>query len=110
MAVSVTQFRSQPVSVMGAVKQPGVVQLEGHKTLVEILSEAGGLAPDAGYTVTITRRLEYGRIPLPRARDDESGHYNIAEIELNPVMEVRNPQGNSEIRPHDVISVPKARP
>jgi polysaccharide export outer membrane protein len=108
VAVSVVQFRSQPVSVIGAVKSPGVVQLEGRKTLVEILSQAGGLAPEAGYTVTITRRLEYGRIPLPQARDDESGRYSIAEIELNPVMEARNPQGNIEIRPYDVISVPRA--
>jgi len=108
VAVSVTQYRSQPVSVIGAVKQPGVHQLEGRKTLIEMLSLAGGLAPDAGYTVTITRRLEYGRIPLAGARDDETGRFSIAEVELNSIMEARNPQGNIEIRPYDVISVPRA--
>jgi polysaccharide export outer membrane protein len=41
--VSITEFRSQPVSVIGAVKNPGVHQLQGRKTLIEILSLAGGL-------------------------------------------------------------------
>ena len=36
--VHVTQFRSQPVSVIGAVNKPGIHQLEGHKSLIEILS------------------------------------------------------------------------
>jgi len=108
VAVSVTQFRSQPVSVIGAVKQPGVHQLEGRKTLVELLSLAGGLAPDAGFTVTITRRIEFGPIPLPSAQTDPSGRFSIAEIDLNPVMEARNPLGNIEICPYDVVSVPRA--
>lgn len=108
VSITVTQFRSQPVSVIGAVKEPGVHQLEGRKTLIEMLSLAGGLTPEAGYTVTITRRLEYGRIPLPGAHDDESGRYSIAEVELNSVMEARDPKANIEIRPYDVISVPRA--
>ncbi len=44
--VSVTEFRSQPVSILGAVNQPGVHQLEGRKTLFEMLSLAGGLRPN----------------------------------------------------------------
>ena len=65
VVVSITEFRSQPVSVLGAVTTPGVHQLEGHKTLFEILSMAGGLRSDAGNTVRITRNLEWGAIPLP---------------------------------------------
>jgi len=37
VAVSIVEFRSQPVSVIGEVNQPGVHQLRGHKTLVEVL-------------------------------------------------------------------------
>src|SRR5712691_8931576 len=41
VSVNVTEMRSQPVSIIGSVGSPGVHQLEGHKTLVEMLSIAG---------------------------------------------------------------------
>src|SRR5688500_10595726 len=37
VAINVTVFRSQPVSVIGAVNQPGNKQLEGSKSLIEML-------------------------------------------------------------------------
>ena len=108
VAVSVTEFRSQPVSVIGAVKNPGVHQLEGYKTLVEVLSLAGGLREDSGHSVKITRRLKWGRIPLPTAKDNSTGQFSVAEVSLEDVMEARNPEENVFIKPHDVISVPRA--
>src|SRR5690242_4618881 len=33
-SVFIVEFHSQPVSVVGAVKNPGVIQLQGHKRLV----------------------------------------------------------------------------
>ena len=106
--VHVTQFRSQPVSVIGAVNKPGIHQLEGHKSLIEILSLAGGPRQDAGHTVKITRRREWGPIPLESAADDPSGRFQVAEVSLEAVMEARNPEENVLIMPHDVISVPRA--
>src|SRR5437899_8346070 len=69
VVVAVTEFHSQPVSIVGEVRTPGVHQIQGSKTLIEILALAGGLHPEAGPIVRITRRLEYSRIPLPRATD-----------------------------------------
>jgi protein involved in polysaccharide export with SLBB domain len=43
VSVSVTEVHSQGVSVLGAVTTPGVHQLQGEKTLFEVLSLAGGL-------------------------------------------------------------------
>jgi polysaccharide export outer membrane protein len=108
VTVGITEFRSQPVSIVGAVAAPGVHQLEGQKTLVEILAIAGGLRPDAGPTVMITRRIEFGRIPVPGAVDDPTHQFSIAEVKLKSVMEGKNPEYNIAIRPHDVISVPHA--
>jgi polysaccharide biosynthesis/export protein len=108
VVVSVSEFRSQPVSVIGAVNSPGVHQLRGHKRLVEVLSLAGGMRPDAGYTVKITRPIEAGHIPLPDAKIDASGEYSIAEVGVKEIMSATNPQGNILIRPNDVISVPRA--
>lgn len=108
VTVSIADFRSQPVSILGEVATPGVHQLEGQKTLLEILAVAGGLRPEAGSTVTITRRLEYGRIPVPGAADDPTHQFSIAEINLKSVMEAKKPAWNILIRPHDVLSVPRA--
>jgi len=108
VAVSITEFRSQPVSVLGAVKSPGVHQLQGRKTLVEILSLAGGLNTDAGHSVKITRRQEWGKIPLRNAASDPSGQFSVAEVGLKSIMEATNPEENIVIRPHDVITVPRA--
>jgi polysaccharide export outer membrane protein len=58
--------------------------------------------------VKITRRLEYGRIPLPGAVDDPTHQFSIAEVQLKSVLEAKNPEYNILIRPHDVISVPRA--
>src|ERR1019366_5902216 len=41
VTVSVSEFRSQPVSVLDAVNTPGVHQIRGRKTLFEVISEAG---------------------------------------------------------------------
>lgn len=108
VAVSVEEVRSQPVSILGAVNSPGVHQVQGHKTLVEMLALAGGIRPDAGYSVRITRELEWGCIPLPNARLDPSGRFSVAEVKLKEIMEAKNPEEDVPIFPHDIISVPKA--
>lgn len=108
-SVIVSEFASQPVSVLGAVKNPGVHQLQGRKTLAEILSLAGGTQDDAGYLVKITRRKEWGRIPLPNAREDPTGQFTVAEVDLRSIVEAKNPSANILIRPHDVISIPRAQ-
>jgi polysaccharide export outer membrane protein len=53
--VFVRELHSHSVSVVGAVKMPGVFQIQGAKPLLEIVSMAQGLSDDAGDTVLITR-------------------------------------------------------
>ena len=108
VVVNVAEIRSQPVSVLGAVNTPGVHQVQGHKTLLEMLALAGGLRQDAGYSVRITRQLEWGCIPLPGAVPDSTGKFSVAELNLKKIMEAKDPAENIQILPHDVISIPKA--
>ena len=108
VVVNVVEVRSQPVSVLGAVNSPGVHQVQGHKTVLEMLASAGGIRQDAGYSIRITRELEWGCIPLPGAHLDASGKYSVAEVNLRKIMDAKTPEDNIQIFPHDVISVPKA--
>lgn len=106
--VNVVAVHSQPVSVLGAVNTPGVHQVQGYKTLLEMLALAGGIRQDAGYSIRITRRLEWGCLPLPSAQVDSTGQFSVAEVNLKQIMDAKDPEDNIQILPNDVISVPKA--
>ncbi len=109
VSISVTDFRSQPVSVVGAVRTPGVQQVQGRKTVLEVLSMAGGLEPlSAGSTLKITRQKEWGPIPLPNAETDPTQQYSVAQINLKSLIDAKHPEENIEVKPNDVISVPRA--
>jgi polysaccharide export outer membrane protein len=108
VSIDIVGYGSQPVSVLGAVNSPGVHQLQGHKTLLETLSLAGGLRQDAGHAIKITRRVEAGPIPLPNATTDRSQQFNVAEVHLKDLLEATSPTENIVIRPHDVITVSTA--
>ena len=61
VSVMVTAIESHPVSVIGEVNKPGVFQVRGSKTLLEMLSMAQGLAPDAGDEVLVMRNAGFNR-------------------------------------------------
>lgn len=107
VGVSLHEMRSQPVSVLGSVKNPGVFQVQGDKTLLEVVSLAGGLNPDAGYAIRITRQKAWGKIPLTEAHEDESGLYYVAEVGVKDILEARSPEKNIQVKPNDVVTVPK---
>jgi len=108
VTVNVTEYQSQPVSVMGQVNKPGQYQVKGQKTLLDMLSMAEGLRPDAGPVAKITRRIENGRIPLTNVVEETSGRFTVAELKLKALMESKNPAENIYVKPHDVITIPKA--
>jgi polysaccharide export outer membrane protein len=106
VVVSLVRSNSEPVSVLGAVARPGIVQLEGQKTLIEVISLAGGLTTDAAPLIKITRRSEWGAIPLQSARTE--GAFSIAEINYTDILNTTRPEENIQVLPQDVISVPRA--
>lgn len=105
VTVSVTDLRSQPVSVMGAVNKPGTYQLQGQKTLLEALSLAEGVKSDAGNKVRISRSVDQGELPLPGAAKDASGQAYVAETSLRDALDSKNSSSALIVRPHDVITV-----
>jgi len=110
ITVSVREYRSQPVSIIGAVEKPGVYQIEAPRTLVEMLSMAGGLTrrntSPAGRTVVITRKGGFGELPpaegLQRLANDK------IEINLQRLLYAQDEVLNIEIKPFDIISVARA--
>ena len=108
VTISIADFRNHPVSVLGAVKNPGVYQVTGPKTLFEVLSLAGGLNPDASNRIKVTRPASSGPLPLANARRDLKGDFYIGELNVRDVMDAKSPDDNIQVLPDDVITVPKA--
>lgn len=104
VTVSIQEFRSQPISIVGAFIEAGVQNLQGRKTLLEVVSSAKGLRDDAGPTVKVTRRMEYGSIPLPGAVTDARGETSTAEIQVKELLSGAHPELNLAMRPFDIVS------
>ncbi len=58
VTIFVEEFRSQKATVIGQVKNPGLYELSGPTTLMQLLSKAGGINQDASETVTIKRQSD----------------------------------------------------
>jgi polysaccharide export outer membrane protein len=108
VSISVAEYRSQPVSVLGDVNNPGVHELHGETSLLRMISLAGGLKADAGYRIKIVRRAEWGLIPLSGSAMDAAGKFSVAEINVKDLIDARRPEDDIPVRPYDVITVPKA--
>jgi polysaccharide biosynthesis/export protein len=106
--VTVSQFRSEPIFFVGLFARPGIYTLQGNRTLMEMLSSAGNLLPNADRRITITRHEEYGPIPLPDAIVDPEKKVSTVEINLGSLRQNMNPAENILLQPYDVISVGRA--
>jgi polysaccharide biosynthesis/export protein len=55
VSVYVEEYHSHTVTVVGAVVRPGLYPIETHTTVLQVISEAGGLLPTAGNFVTVAK-------------------------------------------------------
>jgi polysaccharide export outer membrane protein len=93
VAVQIREFRSKPISVLGAVKQPGNLALSGRWTLLEALSAAGGLTDDHGDKIYVLRRAE-------------NGLSDQISVNVDDLMVRADPDANLPIFANDIINVP----
>jgi polysaccharide biosynthesis/export protein len=125
VSVFMKDMQSHPVSVFGAVKKPGVFQIDGPKSLVEILSMAEGLAEDAGDTVIVMRGARLSGTekaavdsPSPNGKSDvptnassasgDQGGGATVESSLKNLLESGDPRYNVIVYPGDVVKVTRA--
>lgn len=56
VALTVRDFRSQKIPVMGQVNKPGEYSLMGESKVVDLISQAGGLKEDAADVIIVVKR------------------------------------------------------
>ncbi len=113
VSVFVKELQSRPVSVFGAVYKPGVFQVRGTKTVVEMLSLAEGLAADAGDTVIVMRGAGFPNGNAGATTDESSDGKSAPaaetlEINLKRLLESGDPRFNVAVYPGDIVKVTRA--
>jgi polysaccharide export outer membrane protein len=84
--ITVVEYHSRPISVMGAVRKPVTFQSDGSITLLDALSRAEGFTVDAGQEILVTQNDAVQHIAVKRLMDGADPALNLRLL------------GNEEIR------------
>ncbi len=108
VSVFIKEQVSQPVSIVGAVMKPMVYQVIRPTTLLEVLTEAGGISENAGNVIIVTRQPHpaSGKVLQPGDVAEPGEESQTITIRLQDLLESGNPVYNIQVFGGDVISVP----
>ena len=133
VGIYVREMQSHTISVFGAVRKPGVFQIRGARTLLEVLSMAEGLDDEAGDSVLVMRGASLpGVSPKAAAASDPPAVSSEAPattaaappednsllpevmagqtltINLKSLLESGDPASNVPVYPGDIVKVTRA--
>src|SRR5262249_55327889 len=93
VSVTIKEFASKPVSIVGAVHKPGSLNISGRWSLLQAISAAGGLTEQAGKKVIVLRRAE-------------NGLSDTLEIKTDDLLRNNSAQWNIQLVPGDTVNIP----
>jgi SLBB domain len=103
VTVSVDQYRSQRIFLVGEVRQPGTYPLTGDMTLIEALARAGSTTPNAGAEAIIVR-VPPGRRPFDPSLPAQPQASEVMNVDLRSLQQGATAQ-NLLLREGDTIVV-----
>ncbi len=104
VSVSVAEYRSLPVSVLGAVRHPVTFQAAGEVTLLDALTRADGLSETAGPEILVSRPVV----------SSQSGAGSVAQraliqrISIKRLIDEADPALNIRLHGGEEIRIPEA--
>lgn len=129
VSVFVDEYHSHTVTVVGAVVRPGLYPIETHTTVLQAISEAGGLLPDAGNIVTVAKAGTQAAATLKAtaAKPQKAGQpgidangkpaiqkasfqppmsdRDVVRLDFGKLVSGKDPSVNIEVHAGDVVSV-----
>jgi polysaccharide export outer membrane protein len=117
--VAVKQFYSRSFFILGAVRKPGVYQIEGRPPLLKLITLAGGPAENRGSSAFIIREIKKKGV-LPDAAANEAAsstdknpanepEYEIRMVNINGMFKGLGIGGqDSYLEPGDIVNIPPA--
>ncbi|HEY0141128.1 MAG TPA: polysaccharide biosynthesis/export family protein [Thermoanaerobaculia bacterium] len=97
VSVQVSEYGSKPISIVGSVHNPGRIGASGGMTLIQAITQAGGLTPGYGKELYILRT-------------GSNGLSEQLSIDIEELMVSGNPDLNIPLAPNDLINVPVDTP
>ena len=116
VSVFIKEYRSQKVFVVGAVKEPGSYPItKKFNTLIDFISQAGGLTEDAGFTLLLIRTgassdATIYQISYQLKRGRGSMLAPPIMVDLHQLLEMGDQSLNYYLQPGDIINIPPAHP
>lgn len=120
--VVVKQYYSHTFFIQGSVRKPGVYQMEGHPSLLNLVTVAGGLAENHGSTAFIIHQVKKKRdssagavatSPVA-AKSDQAGasteeepELTLRTVNISGLLKGRFEQ-NTSVEPGDIVNIPQA--
>lgn len=99
VTVSILEYASRPISVVGAVKKPATFQAVGATTLLDALTKSEGLAETAGGEILVTRR---------QIGPDGEPISLVQRIPVKGLIDAADPELNVRLQGGEEIRVPEA--
>jgi polysaccharide export outer membrane protein len=96
VSVFIKEYQSSRVAIIGAVEKPGMYELVGRQTLLQMISQAGGFKENAANEIYVLR-------------EGQDGNTASLAIDLEDLLLNGNQKLNIPIYPNDVINVPVDR-
>jgi polysaccharide biosynthesis/export protein len=107
VSVTMEQYRSQQVFVMGEVQKPGSLQFTGAMTLIEALARAGSTTERAGTEAVIVRSRTADSAAPAAPPSDDTANAETIRVDLRSLQTGMLSQ-NVVLRPGDTVFVPRA--
>lgn len=99
-------YKIKKVTVLGEFVKPGLIELLRHSSLLEVISNAGGLTEKAGDMLYIKRKVVADEAKSTgKEKEDET---STITVELKKLLEEGNPEANLTVYDGDSIYVPRA--
>lgn len=93
VSIVIKEFANKPVSIVGAVTRPGTLNISGRWTLLQAISAAGGLAPNAGKKIYVLRT-------------NANGQSETIEVKTDDLFRSATGAWSLPILPSDVVNIP----
>jgi polysaccharide export outer membrane protein len=109
VTVTLKEQHSLPITVMGSVKTPQVIQTVRAMSVLEVLSACGGITDEAGSVMTVTRKLpDDVTVAADSGQPDLLSGPQTVTVDLWDLLNNPTPKDNIMVHGGDIVTVPRA--
>ncbi|HWG58391.1 MAG TPA: SLBB domain-containing protein [Candidatus Acidoferrales bacterium] len=105
VSIFVDEYHSHTVTVVGAVQKPGIYPVEVNTTVLQAITEAGGLLTTAGSSVTVTRAKAEEKSAGPAKLEKVNDSATQLTVSVADMVAGRNGAANVMVHAGDVVNV-----